>query len=117
MEEILHTALTNALVASVFAILVIAITRVVRAPALARALWLLVLAKLVTPPIFVAPISFRSKPVERLLASSAENHTALLTDAFVQSGSLNTNTPQNPSACPRLGSPVMTPDTVTTAHH
>ena len=57
MQELFYTGLTNALVASVLALLVFALTRVVRAPALSRALWILVLAKLVTPPLLEVPIS------------------------------------------------------------
>ncbi len=64
MQEVLSIALTNAIVASVFAIVVFAITRVVKAPSLARALWILVLAKLVTPPLFVVPISYPNLAVE-----------------------------------------------------
>ena len=64
MQEVLSIALTNAIVASVFAIVVFTITRVVKAPSLARALWILVLAKLVTPPLFVVPISYPNLAVE-----------------------------------------------------
>ena len=51
MEEILYTGFDNAIIASVLALFVFVVARAVRAPALSRALWLLVLAKLITPPL------------------------------------------------------------------
>src|SRR6266851_4295074 len=50
MHTLLETALSNALAASLLALLAFAVSRW-RRPALAHILWLLVLVKLVTPPL------------------------------------------------------------------
>src|SRR5499425_77416 len=50
MQSLVETALSNALVASLLAVLAFVVSRW-RRPALAHALWLLVLLKLVTPPL------------------------------------------------------------------
>jgi beta-lactamase regulating signal transducer with metallopeptidase domain len=55
VDLLLHAGLSNALTATLLAVAVAAVTRVCRRPALAHALWLLVLLKLVTPPLL--PVS------------------------------------------------------------
>jgi beta-lactamase regulating signal transducer with metallopeptidase domain len=55
MRTLLEMGLSNALAACLLALLAAAISRVCRRPALAHCLWLLVLLKLVTPPII--PVS------------------------------------------------------------
>ncbi len=57
MDVVYQNLLANAFVAMVLAILVAAITRVVRHPPLAHFLWLLVLLKLVTPALWRFEIS------------------------------------------------------------
>ena len=59
MQALVETALSNALVASVLALVAFAVSRW-RRPALAHGLWLLVLIKLVTPPlvpIYLPPLA------------------------------------------------------------
>lgn len=59
-------AAANAVIATVLAVVVTAVSRLVRRPALVHALWLLVLFKLVTPPVlgFSVPLSVvRSRPL------------------------------------------------------
>eukprot|EP00913_Durusdinium_trenchii_P008989 g8455.t1 len=56
MNAILEMALSNAVVASLMAVVVFGISRVCRRPALIHSLWMLVLVKLVTPPILPVPI-------------------------------------------------------------
>ena len=56
MNAILEMALSNALVAGLMAVVVFGISRIFRRPALIHSLWLLVLIKLVTPPIVPVPI-------------------------------------------------------------
>lgn len=51
MNAVLETGLTNAAAATVLALLAAVVARVSRRPALAHAFWLLVLLKLVTPPL------------------------------------------------------------------
>ena len=51
MDTLLHVGLGNALAATVLALLAAATGRLCRRPAVTHALWLLVLLKLVTPPV------------------------------------------------------------------
>lgn len=51
MDRLLEIALSNAIVATALALVVFSISRFLRDPALCRALWVLVLAKMVTPPL------------------------------------------------------------------
>jgi len=56
MESLLYTGLSNALVAGVLALLAAGIGCVSRRPALVHSLWLLVLVKLITPPLLPLPV-------------------------------------------------------------
>ena len=56
MNWLLDIALTNAVLAALLAVLAAAVTLLCRRPALVHCLWLLVLLKLVTPPLFSVPI-------------------------------------------------------------
>jgi bla regulator protein BlaR1 len=51
MESLVHLLLTNALAATVLAIVAVVIGRACRRPALTHSLWVLVLVKLITPPL------------------------------------------------------------------
>ena len=55
MEPLVHAMLSNALAATVLAVLVAILGRACRRPALIHGLWLVVMLKLVTPP--VVPVS------------------------------------------------------------
>ena len=58
METIVHAGLSNAISATFLALLVASLSRVLaRRPAVMHCLWLLVLLKLVTPPLYQVPIS------------------------------------------------------------
>jgi beta-lactamase regulating signal transducer with metallopeptidase domain len=61
MDSLLHIGLSNALVASLLALLVAAASAFCRRPALTHALWLLVLIKLITPPLFSIPVSWSTQ--------------------------------------------------------
>src|SRR3954469_21880135 len=52
MQAILHIALSNTLLAGALALVALAVSRVFRRPALSHALWLIVLLKLITPPLW-----------------------------------------------------------------
>ncbi|HEV8292191.1 MAG TPA: M56 family metallopeptidase, partial [Tepidisphaeraceae bacterium] len=52
MEAILRVALSNTLLAAMLALAALAISRTFRRPALSHAMWLIVLLKLVTPPLW-----------------------------------------------------------------
>ncbi len=63
MGALIETGLSNAVMATVLALLVAAIAQVCRRPAFVHSLWLLVLLKLVTPPFFAVPLFQPSTPV------------------------------------------------------
>ena len=52
MPPLMYLALANAACAGVLAVVALAVGRWVRRPALTHCVWLLVLVKLVTPPLF-----------------------------------------------------------------
>src|SRR5688572_10199920 len=56
MDHLLQIILSNTLFAAILALAALAISRTFRRPALAHALWLLVLLKLITPPLFNIPL-------------------------------------------------------------
>jgi bla regulator protein BlaR1 len=56
MDTFLDIGLANALAAALLALPAAAVTRLWRRPTLAHALWLLVLLKLLTPPLFFVPV-------------------------------------------------------------
>jgi bla regulator protein BlaR1 len=53
----MHAMLGNAAVAAVLALLALAVGRVCRSPAVRHILWVLVLLKLITPPLFHVPLA------------------------------------------------------------
>src|SRR4051794_34762403 len=64
MDALVHAALHNALLAIPLALLAAAVVRLGR-PAVAHALWLLVLLKLLTPPLIALPVPWpESRPPE-----------------------------------------------------
>jgi beta-lactamase regulating signal transducer with metallopeptidase domain len=56
METLLHIGLSNAVLATLLALLAAAASLVLRRPALCHSLWLLVFLKLVTPPLYHVPV-------------------------------------------------------------
>lgn len=62
METLLNAALSNAVVVVPLAILAALLGRLGRRPALAHALWVVVLLKLVTPPLVSIPVPWRFVP-------------------------------------------------------
>jgi beta-lactamase regulating signal transducer with metallopeptidase domain len=60
METILHIGLSNAAVAGVLAIVVAGVALVCRKPAVLHGLWLLVLLKLLTPPLVRIPVMLQA---------------------------------------------------------
>jgi bla regulator protein blaR1 len=73
VETLLHAGLSNAISATFLALLVACLGRVLaRRPAILHCLWLLVLLKLVTPPLYEVPIPWP----ETLTASSGDTPNA-----------------------------------------
>jgi beta-lactamase regulating signal transducer with metallopeptidase domain len=56
MEALVHAMLSNALVATILALPPLVLARFGRSPALVHSLWLVVLLKLVTPPLLTIPL-------------------------------------------------------------
>ena len=54
---VMYAMLSNAAVAAVLALLALAVGRVCRSPAVRHFLWVLVLLKLVTPPLVRVPLA------------------------------------------------------------
>src|SRR5262245_46963443 len=63
MPSLPEIGLANSVCASVLALAALAAGRVCRKPALLHGLWLLVLVKLITPPLFLLPL--RILPAEK----------------------------------------------------
>ncbi|MFO0888546.1 MAG: M56 family metallopeptidase [Isosphaeraceae bacterium] len=63
MEYLVHSVLSNALVATGLALVPLALGRMNRSPALVHALWLVVLIKLLTPPILPFSVVLPAQPV------------------------------------------------------
>ena len=74
-QNVLHMALSNAAFAGVAALLVWGFSRLCRKPALIHALWLVVLLKLLTPPIWNFPIhlAIHAKPHAQPLTVAIES--------------------------------------------
>jgi bla regulator protein BlaR1 len=64
MESLLSIGLTNALVAVVLALLAFVVDRIFRRPAISHCFWLLVLLKLVTPPLVRVPLPWPAEPAK-----------------------------------------------------
>ncbi len=58
MDDLLSIAVSNAVAATVLALAALAVGAVYRRPALAHGMWLLVLLKLVTPPLVFLPVAW-----------------------------------------------------------
>src|SRR5947199_9418964 len=56
MSWLISTGLTNAALATLLALVALAISRLIRSPALTHLLWIVVLIKLITPPIIPIPV-------------------------------------------------------------
>jgi beta-lactamase regulating signal transducer with metallopeptidase domain len=77
MTQILAIGLTNVLMAGALAVIAAVVGRIARRPAVTHALWLLVLLKLITPPLVPVAISWPAPAAESTsvaaIAASAEN--------------------------------------------
>jgi WD40 repeat protein/beta-lactamase regulating signal transducer with metallopeptidase domain len=77
MSALLYLGLANAACAAVLAVLAVVVGRWARRPALAHGVWLLVLVKLVTPPLFPLPVaSLPAAPAPEAVAVTDEPRPA-----------------------------------------
>lgn len=84
METLVHAGLANAILAAGLAVLAAVASWVVRRAALAHALWLLVLLKLVTPPLMQVPVLRGPGFVEAAAASgNGDERSAEVVDGRV----------------------------------
>jgi WD40 repeat protein/beta-lactamase regulating signal transducer with metallopeptidase domain len=90
----MHLGLANAVCAAVLAVLAVAAGRWLRRPALTHCLWLLVLVKLVTPPLFSLPLAWL--PAETAPDATAQSVALGLEPVFV-----------NPTWEPEVGPPMI----------
>lgn len=84
METLLQIGLSNAVGSAVLAVLAAGLSRIVRRPALTHVLWVIVLLKLVTPPLIVVPVRGWTLPRQIALEQHPQ---ALELTARVPSGS------------------------------
>ena len=68
MSQLIEIGLTNAALATGLAVLAAAVERLGRRPALGHALWLLVLIKLITPPLVGLPVPWPAAPRPAVVA-------------------------------------------------
>jgi beta-lactamase regulating signal transducer with metallopeptidase domain len=73
VERLLQIGLSNAAVSAGLALLAVAMSRVLRRPALAHALWVLVLLKLITPPLHIIPIEWPAMASESTEIAASES--------------------------------------------
>src|SRR5262245_6305740 len=71
MPTLFETALANAACAAVLALFTLAVGRIWRRPTLLHGLWLLVLLKVVTPPLVPLPVRILPAPAPRPVATVA----------------------------------------------
>src|SRR5215831_9137679 len=100
MTTFLHVALANLAVASILAVLAIVVGRFCRRPALVHSLWLLVLLKLVTPPLVQLPVipGLDTPAVEERETADPQDEIAARVETV-------------PDAPPIVGVPVLPPKT------
>jgi beta-lactamase regulating signal transducer with metallopeptidase domain len=75
INSLLSTTLSNAVTALALALAAMVVTRFVRRPAIAQALWILVLVKLISPAVVELPLRLAGRPLFTLPASK-ENAAA-----------------------------------------
>jgi beta-lactamase regulating signal transducer with metallopeptidase domain len=62
VDDLLRIGISNAVAATILALIAFAVSRMVRRPALSHVLWLLVLVKLITPPIRSIEFEWPTRP-------------------------------------------------------
>jgi beta-lactamase regulating signal transducer with metallopeptidase domain len=92
VESFLNIGLSNAVAALALAVLAFAVDRVIRRPAVSHFFWLLVLLKLVTPPLVRVPLPWP----DPLLRSSVLPMAAPAQDILPDAAALTSNTASPP---------------------
>jgi beta-lactamase regulating signal transducer with metallopeptidase domain len=76
MQSLLSVGLSNAVAATVLALVAFIVDRVIRRPAISHCFWLLVLLKLVTPPLVRVPLPWPSTPEPSAVSVDAAESSA-----------------------------------------
>jgi beta-lactamase regulating signal transducer with metallopeptidase domain len=97
MRTLLEMAWSNALLATVLALVAAAVSQVCRRPAIVHSLWLLVLLKLVTPPLIPVSLPWLT-PVANEQPEAVEPTETSLTVSEVRDGSRDSLSPTGPTA-------------------
>jgi beta-lactamase regulating signal transducer with metallopeptidase domain len=79
LPQVVEACFSNAIVAAALALVAVAVSRIYRRPPLTHIVWLLVLLKLITPPIVRIPIAWPS-PTQSELAPPAPDGDVLIVD-------------------------------------
>ncbi len=76
MESLVHALFSNAIAATVLAVIATCLARSCRRPALTHSLWLLVMVKLITPPIVPIALPFTNAiaPVQSIAMKTDDDH-------------------------------------------
>src|SRR5262245_37681125 len=74
VQTLIEIGLSNIAMAAALAVVAVIVGRLCRRPALTHGLWLLVLIKLITPPLFFVPLPFLTTPI----AEAADNEPEAL---------------------------------------
>src|SRR6476620_10466317 len=77
MDRLIQLILSNAIAAMALAFLAAGASKIIRRPPVTRALWILVLLKLLTPPIWNVPISIPSAPTPTVADSKTSPESVL----------------------------------------
>src|SRR6478672_3261097 len=105
---LISTGLTNAALATLLALVALAISRLVRSPALTHLLWIVVLLKLFTPPLFHVPVGIRLAILPDNWASAAR--ASAFTDDWE-------NSPSKTTVVGPVASPPLTATTTSDLRH
>jgi WD40 repeat protein/beta-lactamase regulating signal transducer with metallopeptidase domain len=84
MPPLMQLGLANAACAALLAVLAVAVGRWVRRPALTHCVWLLVLIKLVTPPLFSLPLAWLPADAVPETAGFAEEPEPVVANAVLE---------------------------------
>ena len=99
MNWLVEIGVVNAISATVLAVVVVMVSRWVRRPAVIHALWVLVLIKLITPPLVEIPIGMQ---LESTLLFSDSQNLQLASFQDATTGPIGTYGSQSPIAAPSL---------------
>jgi beta-lactamase regulating signal transducer with metallopeptidase domain len=88
MQSLLCLALSNAVLATLLAAFVAVVTRFCRRPAVRHALWLLVLLKLITPPLMPISVSWPRNDQSELLPAESTPSAIVFPESFGETANL-----------------------------